>query len=144
MTVSTPCVILLVEDNPTDVFLVGEALRASGLPCELRSYSNGDAALEAMLAMDRDESCLLPSLLLLDWNLPTIGGAEVLGALAGMPRLKRMPVAVLTSSASPRDRETAVKLGARRYIQKPLSLQEFLDGVSREMRALVQGAHDAN
>jgi len=132
------CLILLVEDNPADVYLVREALRSSGLPCDLRSFNDGDSALEALRQVQNDETSHPPALLLLDWNLPTIGGAEVLAALARMPRLKRMPVAVLTSSSSPRDREVATRLGARRFIQKPNALQDFLDGVGREMRELVQ------
>jgi len=62
----------------------------------------------------------------LDLNLPKVEGTEVLEAIRSSRELAHIPVAVMTSSPSPRDRARAVQLGARRFITKPLDLEEFL------------------
>jgi CheY-like chemotaxis protein len=125
----------MVEDNPADVLLVREALRANRLVCELHAYPDGEQAVEALLNADPSEG--LPNLVLLDWNLPTIGGADVLEAIRRRPHLKNVPVAVLTSSTSSTDRETAARLGANRFIHKPNTLDEFIFGVGTCVRDLI-------
>ncbi len=121
--------IVLVEDNPADVFLVKETLREQGLQYELTHYPDGDVALKG-LAHTADTAAL-PDLVLLDLNLPRRGGLEVLGTLRRDPRLSAVPVAILTSSDSPQDRRAAQEAGATRYILKRSNLDEFLRTVGQ-------------
>ena len=127
----------MVEDNRGDVILVEEALRANRIRFELEVYADGDAAVRGLTRRKGEAKSLLPQLILLDWNLPTIGGAEVLSTIRAFPGWSELPIAVLTSSSSPRDREDAARLGATRYIQKPMGLVEFIDGVGQGIRELV-------
>src|SRR4029077_12921599 len=70
---------------------------------------------------------LAPDLIILDLNLPRHDGIEILQKVRGTDRMAYIPVVVLTSSDSPRDREMATQLGATRYLRKPSSLEQFLD-----------------
>jgi len=116
--------ILLVEDNVGDVFLFREALSSAGLNCELTVISDGAEALEFVNNAARSTG--IPDLAVLDLNLPKVEGTEVLEAIRSNSELSHIPVAVMTSSPSPRDRARAVQLGAKRFITKPLDLEEFL------------------
>lgn len=129
--------IVIVEDNPADVLLVREALQAHHVPCSLETHSNGDRAVQSLSRWIGNPNVSLPDLVLLDWNLPTIGGADVLRAIRDRPQFQSLPVAVLTSSGSPRDRDDALRLGATRFIQKPLNLDDFIDQVGRQVRELL-------
>ena len=114
-----------------------EALRASRIRFELEVYADGDVAVRNLTGRKSGGESSLPQLVLLDWNLPTIGGAEVLSTMRAWPGWSDLPIAVLTSSSSPRDREDAARLGATKYIQKPMGLVEFIDGVGQGIRELV-------
>jgi CheY-like chemotaxis protein len=118
--------ILLVEDNLGDVFLFREALKAAGVNYEITVISDGAEALRFVEDPNQYRGKRIPDLAVLDLNLPKVEGTEVLEAMRSNPDLTNVPVAVMTSSPSPRDRERAVQLGARRFITKPLDLDEFL------------------
>jgi CheY-like chemotaxis protein len=127
------CTIMIVEDNPADILLLREALDAHQVACSLETHNNGERAVQALSRWISS----LPDLVLLDWNLPTIGGADVLRAIRDQPQLHSVPVAILTSSGSPRDRAQALSLGATRFIQKPLGLDDFIDQVGRQVCELL-------
>lgn len=118
--------IVLVEDAEPDVFLVREALELSGLDFSLRVFDDGEKAADFIEEVDRDEAAPRPQLLLLDLNLPKKTGAEVLERVRKSPRCGRLPVIVLTSSDSPKDREQTTRLGATHYFRKPSRLAEFM------------------
>jgi CheY-like chemotaxis protein len=117
--------VLLVEDNPADVFLVQEALREEGLDCDLQMVDDGEQAIQFF---DRVEagSQAPPDLLLLDLNVPRIGGEQVLERLRRSRQGGRIIVVVITSSDSPRDRQKASDLGADEYFRKPTNLENFM------------------
>lgn len=116
-----PFRILLAEDNPADVYLIEEALREHSVPFTLTLAEDGEDAL-AMI----DAGRVHPDLILLDLNMPKRSGAEVLGQLNSEVKGRGVPIIILTSSDSPRDREEALRLGATLYIRKPTGLDEFL------------------
>ena len=118
--------ILLVEDNLGDVFLFREALKAAGVDYEITVINDGAQDLSFVEDPNQYGARGIPDLAVLDLNLPKVEGTEVLEAMRANPDLCKVPVAVMTSSPSPRDRERAVQLGARRFITKPLDLDEFL------------------
>lgn len=128
--------LVMVEDNPGDILLVREVLDSQNLACEMQTYSTGEAAVEAF-GKWMAEGSGAPNLVLLDWNLPMIGGAAVLRKLREWPYFRSTPVAILTSSRSPRDRDEAFRLGATQYIEKPLDLDSFIDVVGRQVRELL-------
>jgi two-component system, chemotaxis family, response regulator Rcp1 len=128
-----PARIVVIEDNPADVFLVRQALREAGIDFELQSFEDGEQALEALSR----PAGKAPGLIFLDLNLPRLDGAEVLIRIRNMPALAEVPVAVLTSSESPADMHRAAELGAARFIKKPMALNDFLREVGRGARELL-------
>jgi DNA-binding response OmpR family regulator len=123
---SNPFEIVLVEDAEPDVFLVREALQQNGLDFNLRVFGDGEEASDFFAAVDRDQSASVPRLLMLDLNLPKKTGAEVLENVRKSLRFQTLPVIVLTSSDSPKDRELVTRLGATHYFRKPSRLAEFM------------------
>jgi two-component system, chemotaxis family, response regulator Rcp1 len=117
--------VLLADDNPSDVYLIREALREHAVDCTLHVVSDGKDALGIISGEESSYSGSL-SLIILDLNLPRHDGIEILQKLRESSRLDHVPVVVLTSSDSPRDRVLANELGATRYLRKPSSLDEFL------------------
>jgi DNA-binding response OmpR family regulator len=95
--------------------------------------TNGERAIE-FIESAHAEHVPCPDLVLLDLNLPGKAGREVLGRMR-TARCKQVPVVVLTSSDSQKDRDEAINLGASRYFQKPSRLSEFLKmgSIFREM-----------
>ena len=129
--------IMVVEDNPADVLLVKKALQEKGITFLLSCFENGDKALKALSRRDSKA----PDLILLDLNLPTIEGIAVLIQIRNMPRLLEVPVVILTSSESSSDMLRTERLGAARYIRKPLLLEDFLREVGSGVEEILrQGA----
>ena len=118
--------ILLAEDNPADVYLIREALREHQVTCTIRVARDGREVLEIISGEDRLAEGPPLDLIILDLNLPRHDGIEILQKLRETPDLSHVPVVVLTSSDSPRDKEVATRLGASRYLRKPSSLEQFL------------------
>jgi CheY-like chemotaxis protein len=128
--------ILLVEDNPADVGLLRLALKEAELDCDLTVLEDGAAAL-AFIRQAEAGNARPPDLALLDLNLPKNGGLEVLEAIRAKPALAGMPVAILTSSSSPRERARIEEFGVDRFITKPLDLDGFL-GIGWILRDLLR------
>ena len=119
-------VILLAEDNPADVYLIREALHEHGVECAVRVASDGKEVLEIISEQDSPADAEPFGLIILDLNLPRHDGIEILEKMRTIARMAHVPVVVLTSSDSPQDRLVATHLGARRYLRKPSSLDQFL------------------
>lgn len=117
--------ILLAEDNPADVYLIRTALMEHGIDLSLEVVADGRDVLQLL---DQQEAFADPQikLIILDLNLPRHDGIEILQRIHDSERLRRIPVVVLTSSDSPRDRQGASALGATRFLRKPSNLEEFL------------------
>jgi CheY-like chemotaxis protein len=118
--------ILLAEDNPADVYLIREALHEHGVECTIRVASDGKEVLSIISDESAPDDTEPIGLIILDLNLPRHDGIEILERMRAMARLAHVPVVVLTSSDSPQDRLVATHLGARRYLRKPSSLEQFL------------------
>jgi CheY-like chemotaxis protein len=118
--------ILLAEDNPADVYLIREALREHGVECPICVANDGRRVLELISKAEPLESEDL-ALIILDLNLPLHDGIEILRTLRSSSVLAHVPVVVLTSSDSPRDRIVASELGAASYLRKPSNLEQFLE-----------------
>jgi CheY-like chemotaxis protein len=118
--------VLLADDNPSDVYLIREALREHAVDCTLRVASDGKDALRMLSGEAGGTDAGSINLIILDLNLPRHDGIEILQRLRDSAMLQHVPVVVLTSSDSPRDRLMANQLGAARYLRKPSNLNEFL------------------
>jgi CheY-like chemotaxis protein len=119
--------VLLADDNPSDVYLIREALREHAVDCMLHVVSDGKEALGVISGETGNADPASISLIILDLNLPRHDGIEILQKLRKSVDLGHIPVVVLTSSDSPRDRVLANELGATRYLRKPSNLEEFLN-----------------
>lgn len=113
--------VLLVEDNDPDIYVIRELLFHSAMPIDLRIVRDGAAALAYL--DDPNNPC--PELVLLDLNLPKLGGIEVLRHMRGGRRCGRTPVVVVSSSDSDVDRNAARSLGAEAYFRKPSDLKSY-------------------
>ena len=118
--------ILLAEDNPADVYLIREALREYGVNLPIRVASDGKLVMELIAGGESSFNAEEFALIILDLNLPLHDGTEILERLRVTDSLAGVPVVVLTSSDSPRDRVIARELGAACYLRKPSDLSQFL------------------
>ncbi len=118
--------IVAAEDNEADVFLIREALEHRKLACDLAVFDNGEAVVEFIDTLDRGEA-RVPDVILLDLNMPRKSGDEVMRHLRRSARCSSVPVVVVTSSDSPKDRDRAAKLGVSAYFHKPVELDKFLE-----------------
>jgi CheY-like chemotaxis protein len=115
--------VLIVEDNPADVYLLKEALSGQ-ISCEFHVEMDGDAALDYLERHGGNGGANLPDLIVLDLNLPRKDGIEVLEVIRRNPELETIPVAVVSSS--PRDVAQRQGLRADCYVTKPSDLDTFL------------------
>jgi chemotaxis family two-component system response regulator Rcp1 len=117
--------VLLAEDSPLDTFLVREAIANYHLPISLQVLEDGEKACTYIQKAERNEAPC-PAMALLDLNLPKRDGIEVLKRIRQSSVCGNIPVVIVTSSDSPRDRAAAEQLGANRYFQKPTDYDEYL------------------
>ena len=127
-------VILLVEDNVSDEELTLRALKKGNIGNKVVVTRDGAAALDylfvrgAYAGRDTNE---VPQVVLLDLNLPRMGGLEVLRAIRSDDRTKLLPVVILTSSKEDKDLVGGYESGANSYIVKPVDFQQFSDAVQQ-------------
>jgi CheY-like chemotaxis protein len=126
--------ILLIEDNPDDAELTRIAFAEAAIDSQLVVVGDGAEALDYLFAHGRyaaRDAADLPSIVLLDLNLPKIDGREVLQALRANPATRGLPVVVLTTSTEPFDVEASYALGVNSYIRKPVDFKKFVEVVKQ-------------
>jgi CheY-like chemotaxis protein len=116
-----PIRILVVEDEPGDVRLLEEALKALSVAHDLRRAATGSLALDELRAEGKGR----PDVVLLDLNLPGMDGRKVLAAIRGDKALAGTKVVVVTASPSDADVLTAFDLRADAYLRKPIQSEEL-------------------
>ena len=129
----TPRVILLVEDNPSDVDLTKRAFEKKHLANTLVVARDGQDALDYLFGVGAYAGrnvANVPACILLDLKLPKVDGVTVLQTIKSDPRTRMIPVVVLTSSNEPRDIKACYGLGTNSYIRKPVDFDEFVEAVS--------------
>jgi len=125
--------IVLIEDNPADVFLIQKALKENGIDYSLAQFRVGADAVRELCSADNP----VPDMILLDLNTPRTDGFEALRTLKETPRLSGVPIAILTSSRARQDKHRAMLLGAR-YIEKPSGLDDFLSTVGGAVKEMLR------
>jgi chemotaxis family two-component system response regulator Rcp1 len=128
-TTGHPIEILLVEDNPGDVRLTVEGLKESKVRNNLHVARDGVEAMAFLRREGQHARAVRPDLILLDLNLPRMDGREVLSELKSDPKLKTIPVVVLTTSRAEQDVLRSYELQANCYITKPVDLEQFISVV---------------
>jgi two-component system response regulator len=124
-------VILLVEDNPSDEALTLRALKKNNISNDIVVVRDGAEALDYLLTPQTRPAGAraLPQLVLLDLNLPKIGGLEVLRRIRADEVTKLLPVVILTSSDQEEDIVSGYRLGANGYVRKPVDFVQFAEAV---------------
>jgi len=135
--------VLIVEDEQDIAALIKHALERTG-GAEAEVVGSGDAALKAVSARP-------PDLIILDLNLPVLGGLEVCRLLRQRSDARHLPIIMLTAKSSESDRVAGLEMGADDYVTKPFSLRELTARVKAVLRratapdertaAAYQGAH---
>lgn len=123
--------VLLVEDDPGDVLMVQEVFEDHGLGGHLDVVNDGAAALQFLRREGPYADARRPDVVLLDLNLPKLGGREVLEQVKADPSLGSIPVVVLTTSAAEEDVLRAYTAHANAYVTKPVDWDEFTAAIRR-------------
>jgi len=118
-TASQTVIVLLVEDNPVDVFVVAEVLNKCPFRVELHVATNGEEAISFLQRLETDSDAPRPGLVLLDLNLPRVSGTEVLAHIRQRSQCAQVPVVIMSSSDLPSDLAAGQQLGANAYFHKP-------------------------
>ena len=125
-------VILLVEDNPSDIELTKRAFAKAHIANEVIVAENGRDALDYLFRTgkytDRDID-MVPMLVLLDIKMPVMDGLETLKYIRSDELTRRLPVVILTSSREEEDLARSYDLGVNSYICKPVDFNQFADAV---------------
>ena len=116
---ATSTTLLYVEDNPTNLQLV-EQIIARRHSIRLLSAWNGDLGIEIARAVQ-------PDVILMDINLPGLGGIEAMQILRADQATAHIPIVALSSNSTPRDIERGLRAGFFRYLTKPIKINEFMD-----------------
>jgi two-component system response regulator len=124
--VKRPLEVLLAEDREDDALLTREAFRRSGRQVNLHHVENGEECMAFLRRENRHAQAPAPDLLLLDLNMPLMGGREVLAAIVADERLRHLPVVVLTTSRADVDVLDMYRMRCSSYITKPVDFDQFL------------------
>ncbi len=126
--------VLYVEDEEFDALFMRRAFVKTGIDCEFHVVGHGQLAVDYLSGRapfaDRTRYPI-PTLVLLDLNLPVLSGFDLLHYLREHPEISAPPVVVFSSSARPDDRTKALGMGATDYLEKPSSGLEFTDVAQR-------------
>jgi two-component system, response regulator len=125
-------IILLVEDNPSDIGLTKRAFEKSHIANEMVVVEDGQEALDYLFGggsyAERDLNDL-PALILLDLKLPRVAGLDVLRQVRADERTSRLPVVILTTSQEEQDIAQGYDLRANSYVRKPVDFTKFVDAI---------------
>ena len=117
--------ILLVDDDEDDKSIIREAMDSLGASDVMWFADDG---VHAMEMLDRNfNSSVIPSLIVLDLNMPKLNGTNTLKRLKDDKRFKHIPVIIYSTSVNPIEKERCLSLGAKAYLTKPLSFNESLE-----------------
>lgn len=123
--------ILVIEDDPGHARLIEKNLRRSGLQDEIKSLKDGQEAMDVIFGHSAPEIWDRPLMVLLDLNLPTYSGMQILERMKSTPGVRQVPVVVLTTTDDPREIERCYQLGCNVYITKPVDYERFSDAIRK-------------
>ncbi len=118
--------ILIVDDSSQDLYLLSEAFASINFPVEVETCTTGHLAFANLQAACMGSDDPFPDLLVIDIRMPGITGVDLLHALKESHGLKTIPVVMITTVATPRDREQCAHFGAVEVIEKPGDFPAYL------------------
>jgi len=121
--------ILLLEDEPSDAYLVRMALKEGKVPANLHHVVDGREGLDFLNRTEKYADAPRPDLIFLDLNMPRMNGSEFLAVIKADERYKSIPVVVLTTSNVEKDVACSYQLGAASYITKPVDMPKFFKAI---------------
>jgi CheY-like chemotaxis protein len=127
---ANPTIILLAEDDPDDQYLINEALEENQLNTRMYVVEDGEELLNYLNRRGKyqdDQKWPMPSLILLDLNMPRKDGREALREIKADPKLRHIPVVALTTSQADDDIARTYDSGISGYITKPPSFTGLRD-----------------
>jgi CheY-like chemotaxis protein len=124
-------VIMMADDDADDRYLVHEAWQELNIDKDLHFVSDGHELMESLEKgiNGQDQDNILPNLILLDLNMPRKSGQKALQEIKANPKLKHIPVVVLTTSKDDDDILSCYQIGAAGFITKPTSYQDLLSTI---------------
>jgi len=131
MNRGTPVSIVMIEDDEGHARLIEKNIRRAGVNNEIIPFANGTDALKFLFGPDGSGSVSAGRqlLVLLDLNLPDMGGVDILEKVKANPHTKRSPVIVLTTTDDTREIQRCYDLGANVYITKPVEYEGFANAI---------------
>jgi CheY-like chemotaxis protein len=129
----------VIEDNVSDVFMLGRALKKQDLRYELVHLPTGADALAFVRRQGSYAEAAIPDLILVDLNLSRYTGEEILREIRSAGHLAGIPVCVWSSSQSRRDEALLKEIGISRFINKPAGLDQFME-IGKIIKDLLAGA----
>jgi CheY-like chemotaxis protein len=122
--------ILLVDDNPADTDLIAEVWARNGRPSNNHAITDGVEAIAFLRREQKYAHALVPDFVILDLNLPKKDGRAVLAEVKTDTFLRKIPIAIFSTSEAQQDIARSYELGANCYVSKPGNLQGFISAVT--------------
>ena len=122
--------VLLVDDNPADADLTSEVLARNGCHLRMHGVTDGVEAIEFLCRQGKYTNALPPDFVILDLSLPGKDGRAVLTEVKADPDLRKIPIAIFSTSEAPQDIMRSYELGANCYVCKPGNLQDFISAMT--------------
>ena len=126
--VSNENYVLVIEDSPIDFEIICRTFKKVEFLPQMLHWDNGSGALDFLLDLaDKKQANRMPSLVLLDLNMPGVDGREILLNIKNNKALQHIPVIVLSTSNNEGDIEFSYRQGAEKFLRKPITLEDFAD-----------------
>jgi two-component system response regulator len=122
--------VLLVDDNPADTDLTTAVLTRNGCPTHIHAVVNGAEAIAFLRREGKYADMLCPDFVILDLSLPGKDGRAVLAEIKGDQLLRKIPIAIFSTSEARQDIMRSYELGANCYVRKPGNLRDFISAVT--------------
>ncbi len=119
----------MIEDDEGHARLIERNIRRAGISNSIRHFLDGTSALEYLFEDNDGPLQNGPALVLLDLNLPDMSGIDILAKIKAEPRMKRLPVVVLTTTDDKVEIQRCYDLGCNVYITKPVNYESFADAI---------------
>jgi CheY-like chemotaxis protein len=120
--------LLIVDDDIDDIVLLNDAFEGKRSFIDIGFLANPEGVMAHLQQLSEEQ---LPHLIITDLNMPKVDGFKLLHELKADERLKSIPVIVCSTSVSPHDRSKALQLGAKDFITKPISLNNYSETVDK-------------
>ncbi len=126
---ATAMTILIADDDADDRMFLEQAMRQNGYEQHIRFVEDGEELMDYLLQQGRynEQNAPWPNLLILDLNMPRKNGFQALSEIKDDPRLRRLPVVVMTTSSADEDVLKTYTLGVNSFVTKPFNFNRLVE-----------------